>query len=79
MSGWAEARDLWPHVTWSARWDMIYYWLRRLVVAPAPGPERCIMGGTLGDVVWCPRRAVDGGLWCSRHMPEGEGNESSGH
>lgn len=69
----AEAWDLWPHVTWSARRDMLAYSLRRLLVKPAPSGMRCIMGGTLGEVVWCPRRAVEGELWCRRHMPEGEG------
>lgn len=48
-------------------WFGFGYWLRQLFVAPAPMPERCVMGGPVHPWVHCPRQAVDGSLWCEKH------------
>lgn len=53
------------HVTWRGRAAWIYYALRRLIVRPAV--DRCCMGGTVHQAVWCPREAMPGELWCQHH------------
>lgn len=56
------------HLTWRGRVSMAYYALRRLFVAPAPSPDRCVMGSPIGEHAWCPRHA--NGLWCRHHEKE---------
>lgn len=57
------------HLTPRGRVSMIYYALRRLIVAPAPHGDRCFMGAPIGRHVWCPRRADRTGPWCRHHTP----------
>ncbi len=56
-------------LTWSGRAVRVWYPIRRLVITPAPTADRCVMGSPVDDNVWCPRQAVDGEIWCRRHMP----------
>lgn len=43
------------------------YWLRGLLLDPAPADRRCCMGGPVHPWVHCPRYAVGNGLWCRKH------------
>ena len=55
-----------------ARWSFFRAWLDAGPwLRPAPGEERCCMGGPIGDYYRCRRRAVDGWtLWCAKHTPK---------
>lgn len=65
-------REFMSTLNWSGRRSVVYYALRRLVVAPAPDDDRCFMGAPIGDEVRCPRRAVKGRIWCRRHADTGD-------
>ena len=62
------------NVAWKLRFwpQVVGYRIRRLFIAPASAVDRCIMGGVVDPAVWCPREAVDGGLWCRKHKGDGE-------
>jgi len=57
--------DTFLRISWRGRAAWGWYWLRRMVVAPAATADRCCMGSVVHPRLWCPRRAVGDSLWCA--------------
>ena len=60
---------LWWHLTPSAKTSALWIPLRCHIVPPAPAHYRCFMGAPVDPTVHCPRRAVEGEMFCARHLP----------